>query len=109
MLRSRKVFLSATFTALALAAATGCSTSEETLYCGDDERQIYTADNCDGDDNSYFIYYGSYGQSYGVGQQLPNDGKRINSTDRAAREKIGIPPRGGFGGTGSKLTGGTGG
>lgn len=110
-LRSRNVALSAAFIALAATTMAGCASDDERKYCGDEERNILSADRCDGDDSSTFIYIGSYGHTYAVGDRLPSEGttKKISSTDQAARQKVGIPPRGGFGGTGSKMTGGAGG
>lgn len=111
-MRSSTVMLSATFLALPL-ALTACEDQDEyTLYCGDEERYVVEAENCerdDDDDDNYFIYYGVWASNYRPGLQLaPNGFKgRVSATNATARGNLNIPPRGGFGGNGAKVSTGS--
>lgn len=109
MKRSRNVTLGASFTALAatLAMTAGCANSSQVTYCGNETRYIVEADECEHDDSSYFIYYGYWGSyRYAPGSQLSSSGLegRVRASDSVAREKIGLPPRGEFGGNGAKFS-----
>lgn len=113
MKRSRNVTLSASFLALAATFATtaACAEPEQVMYCGNEQRYIVEAAECEHDDpnNPYFIYYGHWGgYSYAPGAQLEqtNLSGRVKASDSAARTKIGLPARGGFGGNGAKFSAG---
>lgn len=110
--RSRNVALGASFTALAATLATGaagCASSNQVTYCGNEQRYIVEATECEKDDSSYFIYYGYWGDyRYAPGAQLSQNALegRVKANDPTARTKIGLPPRGGFGGNGAKFSSG---
>ncbi|GAA3750319.1 hypothetical protein [Micromonospora maritima] len=108
--RSSKVALSATFLALAAAVGTtiaGCSSTQDTAYCGDEQRTILPAEECEDDDGGAFIYVGSYGGStYRTGDRLPSGGQKVAAGNSSGRSNLGLPARGGFGGNGAKVSSG---
>lgn len=111
MKRSRNIGMSVSFTVLAATLATGvtaCGDDDQVMYCGDDQRYIVEEDKCeDNDPNTvYFIYYGYWGgYKYSPGKQLDQTHftGRVKASDSAARKKLGLPERGGFGGNGNEL------
>lgn len=110
MKRSRRVQLSSSFLALGAmlaASVAGCSSEpDQALYCGDEDRYVLEAEECEDDDDIGFIYIGQYG-GYQSGQRLPDLGPgatRVRASDSAARAKAGLPARGGFGGNGKAFS-----
>lgn len=106
-MRSTTVVLSSGFLGLA-ASLTACGADEQVLYCGDDRRYVIEETRCHGDEANVYIYHGYWRSDVAAGRQLWDQGVegRVVATDTAARERLGIPARGGFGGNGAKFSSG---
>ncbi|MFG3710822.1 hypothetical protein [Micromonospora sp. NPDC047730] len=119
--RSSTVKLSTAFLALAAtvgaSALAGCSTGpDDRAYCGDDDRQVLAAEECEDDDTVGVIYVGPYvgdgdGRRYKVGDRLPTTSgeRKVQANDGTGRTRVGLPARGGFGGNGAAVNGSSGG
>ena len=108
-MRSKQVVLSSTFLALpAMIALAGCASPDDVQYCGDEHRYVIEEKRCEDGSSGSFIYYGYWSNTAKPGQQLDSGGLkgRVVANDPAARTKVGLPARGGFGGNGAKFGGG---
>ncbi len=136
---SRRVILTATFLALAAGGTAACDNEDPNedghFYCTDAQGNVIDEDYCDEDSPNYnsgggtfFMYMGSSlhappaGHStYPVGSKLPAAAPKFSVTDKASRQKFGLPTSGrvsngtvktgviGKGGAGSGAKAGTGG
>lgn len=138
MRRTKQITLSGTFLAMAAMSSvglTGCSDSEEQqAYCGDengtvvedtkcddDVDAVSSSDDDDNDGHDYsrththalnYIYLVPSNTHYRIGQTIPKPKSgwtRAVASNPAQRTSLGLPGRGGFGGNGARLSGGTGG
>lgn len=133
---SRRVVLTSTFLALAAGGLAACDTYEEDpnedgyFYCTDANGTVIDESYCDDSDENYnssmfFMYMGSSMHAppanysaYPKGSKLPSAAPRFSITDKAARQKFGLPASGrvsngtvktgvvGKGGAGSSVKGG---
>lgn len=133
---SSRVALTATFTMLAMGGVAACDNGDDNpnedghFYCTDGNGNVIDESYCDDTDGGgggfFFAYMGSSihgSNSYPVGSKLPSGHQKFSVTDKAARQKFGLPASGrisnntvktgviGKGGPGSsaKVGGGSGG
>lgn len=114
--RTAKLTLSATFLALAAGLTTACSSEPDTqVYCADNEGYVLPETECEDDDDTGYIYVGTYvadhNRRYGIGERLPQSSttQTIKANSTSGRTSVGLPARGGFGGNGVTISGSSGG
>lgn len=88
---------------LAATSLAGCGTAgyataaQETPYCVDAQGTVYPPSDCDGGNPMYWYWLGAWSHSYGYGQHINVTHvhvTRIDSTDRTARARYGMPATG---------------
>lgn len=92
---------------LAMGGMAACDSEENPnedghFYCADANGNVVDEDLCDDGSGSYdssmfFFYMGSSvhgGSSYPVGSRLPANSQRFSVTDKASRQKFGLPSSG---------------